>query len=59
MNESKSESFIFYFEFDNEELQEILHKMEQAKKTLCDCVYQLERLGIAKVQAKEKTANDK
>ncbi len=59
MNESKTEQFLFRFEFDDEELQEIMHKMEQAINTLGDCVYQLERLGIAKVQKKEKTANDK
>lgn len=57
--EHKTERFPFYIEFDNEELQEIMHKMEQAMNTINDCVFQLERLGIAKVQRKEKTANDK
>ena len=51
-----NEQFLFHFEFDNEELQEILHKMEQSLNTFRDCVYQLEQLGIAKVQRKE-TAN--
>lgn len=59
MDESKTEKFLFYFEFDNEELQEIMQKMEQSLNTFRDCVFQLERLGIAKVQGKEKTANDK
>lgn len=59
MNESKSERFLFYFEFDNEELQEIMRTMEQSLKTFNDCVSRLERLGIAKMQGKEKTANDK
>ena len=48
MNESKTEQFLFRFEFDDEELQEIMHKMEQAINTLGDCVYQLERLGKKK-----------
>jgi len=50
------ERFRFFLEFDDEELQEIMHKMEQALDTFKDCVYQLEKLGIAKVQRKE-TAN--
>lgn len=58
MNESKTEQFRFILEFDNEELQEIMHKMQQSLDTFNDCVFQLERLGIAKVQRKEKTAND-
>lgn len=56
MDETRTEQFLFRFEFDNEELQEIMHKMEQSLNTLRDCVYQLEQLGIAKVQRKE-TAN--
>ena len=56
MDEPRTEQFLFRFEFDNEELQEILHKMEQSLNTFRDCVYQLEQLGIAKVQRKE-TAN--
>lgn len=59
MDESKTEKFLFYFEFDNKELQEIMQKMEQSLNTFRDCVFQLERFGIAKVQGKEKTANDK
>lgn len=59
MNKSKSERFPFYFEFDDEELQEIMRKMEQSVNTIRDCAFELERLGIAKVQRKEKTANDK
>lgn len=61
MDESKTERFhfLFEFEFDDEELQEIMHKMEQSIDTFRDCVFQLERLGIAKIQRKEKTANDK
>lgn len=58
MNESKTEQFRFFLEFDNEELQEIMHKMEQSLETFRDCVFELERLGVAKVQRKEKTAND-
>lgn len=58
-DESKTEQFLVYLEFDNEEVQEIKHKMEQAIETFRDCVYQLERLGVAKVRRKEKTANDK
>lgn len=57
MGESKTEQFLFHFEFDNEELQEILHEMEQSLNTFRDCVYRLERLGIAKIQKKE-TANN-
>ena len=60
MNKSEKERFHFHFEFefDDEELQAIMHKMEQALETLSDCVFQLERLGAAKVHRKEKTAND-
>lgn len=57
--DSKTEQFLFHFEFDDEELQEIMHKMQQSLDTLSDCVFQFERLGIAKVQRKEKTVNDK
>lgn len=53
MDEPKTEQFLFRFEFDNEELQEILHKMEQSMNTISNCVSQLEQLGIAKVQRKE------
>ncbi len=59
MDELRAEQFLFRFEFDNEELQEILHKMEQSLNTFRDCVYQLEQLGIAKVKRKEETASDK
>lgn len=59
MKESKSEKFPFYFEFDDEELQEIMHKMKHSVDTFRDCVFQLEQLGIAKVLRKEKTANGK
>lgn len=56
MDKSELERFRFYLEFDDEELQEIMHKMEQSLDTFRDCVYQLEQLGIAKVQRKG-TAN--
>lgn len=59
MSEPKSEQFLFRVEFDNEELQEIMRKMQEALSTIRDCVYQLEDLGIAKVQRNEKTAIDK
>ncbi len=58
MNESKTKQFLFCFEIDDEELQETMQKIEQALKTLNDCVFQLEQLGVAKVHRKEKTAND-
>lgn len=53
MDESRTEQFLFRFEFDDEELQEIMRKMEQSLDTFRDCVYQLEQIGIAKVQRKE------
>lgn len=53
MDKPELERFRFCFEFDDEELQEIMHKMEQSLDTFRDCVYQLEQLGIAKVQRKE------
>lgn len=56
MDKPELERFRFFLEFDDEELQEIMHKMEQSLDTFRDCVYQLEQLGIAKVQRKE-TAN--
>ena len=58
MDKPETEQFRFFLEFDNEELQEIMHKMQQSLDTFNDCVFQLERLGIAKVQRKEKTANN-
>lgn len=57
MGKSKTEQFPFHFEFDNEELQEIMHKMEQSLNIFRDCVYRLEQLGIAKVH--KNTDNDK
>lgn len=59
MDENKREQFICYLEFDDEELQDIRQQMEQAIDTFNRCVSRLERLGIAKVQRKEKTANGK
>ena len=58
MDKPETEQFLVYLEFDNEEVQEIKHKMEQAIETFQKCVYQLERLGVAKIKRKEKTAND-
>lgn len=58
MSESKSEQFLFRLEIDSEELQEILHKMQEALSAIRECTYELERLGFVKV-AEKKTAIDK